>query len=313
MKICASLLLGFSMATILFTELYFSPLTLTVSFPTPANVRYVTIRWDDGRRLGNLLFNYAALRGIGAKNNLVPLLGDHFPPKSWFNLTAKFVSKRALPDSKFVKYEEHGRRACAYDDRVENLPWKTTKLYGFFQSWRYFSNIEKELREELTFDPNTRNTALTFIREHVPSEVKNNYTLVGIHVRRGDILLDSFRNYGYTTAPPSYFHNAMSYFVKKFSNVLFVIASDDIQWCKENIDSKKFHVIYSEGHADYIDLAILAQCNHFIVSVGSFGWWAAWLANGITIYYDKWPKEYSQLEYHVDKNHYFPHHWLPMS
>jgi len=34
-----------------------------------------------------------------------------------------------------------------------------------------------------------------------------------------------------------------------------------------------------------VDMCSLTKCNHSIITVGSFGWWAAWLANGLTIYY----------------------------
>ena len=310
LKIWFIALMIITLVTMIIVELKYSGTVQPI--PVPARNRFLTIHWDDGRRLGNILFNYAALRGIAERNNFIPLLEDHFPLKSWFNLSAEFMPKSKFSTQYYFQYEEFGRRACAYDNGIEKLPHKSTKLYGFFQSWRYFKNVEKQLHVELKFIPSIHDAAKNFINERIAA-AHSAYTLVGIHIRRGDILLDNFKNYGYTTPPVSYFHSSMHYFIKKLTRVVFIVASDDIKWCKENIDNKTFNVIFSEGLPDYMDLAILSMCKHTIVSVGSFGWWAAWLANGTTIYYEKWPKEYSQLEYHVDKNHYFPPHWLPMS
>ena len=80
-------------------------------------------------------------------------------------------------------------------------------------------------------------------------------------------------------------------------------------WAKRNLNFPD--VVFSEGHSAQLDLAILSLCNHTIVSTGSFGWWAGWLANGTVVYYSKWPRPFSPLEYQVNKNDYFPPHWIP--
>jgi len=58
---------------------------------------------------------------------------------------------------------------------------------------------------------------------------------------------------------------------------------------------------------------VLSSCDHVIVSAGSFGWWAAWLANGTTIYYDKWPRNGTTLSAVFDREDYYPPHWVPIS
>ena len=103
---------------------------------------------------------------------------------------------------------------------------------------------------------------------------------------------------------------ARKYFTDKYKNVLFIVCSDDIQWCKDNIVGG--NIVYSQTESDVIDLAILSHCNHTIMSTGSFGWWGAWLANGTTIYYSKWPRPVSVLEYMVTKHDFFIPEWIPM-
>ncbi|KAH3835789.1 hypothetical protein DPMN_109153 [Dreissena polymorpha] len=47
--------------------------------------------------------------------------------------------------------------------------------------------------------------------------------------------------------------------------------------------SNNWKVAFLEGNSDAVDMAVLSLCDHTIVSTGTFGWWAAWLAGGTTI------------------------------
>ncbi|XP_052280959.1 galactoside alpha-(1,2)-fucosyltransferase 1-like [Dreissena polymorpha] len=48
-------------------------------------------------------------------------------------------------------------------------------------------------------------------------------------------------------------------------------------------NSNNWKVAFLEGNSDAVDMAVLSLCDHTIVSTGTFGWWAAWLAGGTTI------------------------------
>ena len=37
----------------------------------------------------------------------------------------------------------------------------------------------------------------------------------------------------------------------------------------------------------YLDMAIVASCDTVIYSLGTFGWWAAWLSNKTVFYQDE--------------------------
>jgi hypothetical protein len=62
-----------------------------------------------------------------------------------------------------------------------------------------------------------------------------------------------------------------------------------------------------------VDLAILSHCrNGTIVSVGTFGWWIAWLANApMVVYYPGWPKPGSPLFNIFTRRDFVPPHWIP--
>lgn len=110
----------------------------------------------------------------------------------------------------------------------------------------------------------------------------------------------------------------MSYFVERFPRVQFIIASDDIKWCCQHLTVAMFNklntanvnITFSVKHNAAQDLALLARCNHTVVTTGSFSWWAAWLANGITIYYAKYPTRRTLLGNLYLKNDYYPPHWI---
>jgi hypothetical protein len=59
------------------------------------------------------------------------------------------------------------------------------------------------------------------------------------------------------------------------------------------------------------DFVVLSNCDHVITSVGTFGWWAAWIANGVTTYY-KWPVQpntYVGNQYNKDFTDFFYPNW----
>src|SRR5206468_3243249 len=112
---------------------------------------------------------------------------------------------------------------------------------------------------------------------------------------------------GYMSSNIDYLLRAANYFLSTFhpvfSNFVFVVCSDDVLWSKANlrsseiIDFRNFMrflsdaaevsdrdpnptviVAYSENKTAEEDMALLAMCNHTIMTVGTFGWWAGYLA-----------------------------------
>jgi len=104
--------------------------------------------------------------------------------------------------------------------------------------------------------------------------------------------------FSYTTPDERYFARAMRYFVHRFDRVQFSVDGD---WCRRNFAEfatglrHRVNVTYLTPRSRGEDFAIIASCEHVIVSTGTYGWWAAWLAHGITIYYADWPKNGSAL------------------
>ncbi|WAR31900.1 FUT1-like protein [Mya arenaria] len=105
---------------------------------------------------------------------------------------------------------------------------------------------------------------------------------VCVHVRRGDMLQEVAIKRGNLPTDPAYLKRSMDFFRNRFNNrtVNFVIISDDIKWCK--ISTSGPDVFYSPFQTDVLDFALMVCCDHVIVTMGTFGWWGAWLSGGIT-------------------------------
>jgi galactoside 2-L-fucosyltransferase 1/2 len=263
---------------------------------------------SDGRRLGNMLFCYASMLGIANYNNMTPVISKSSRLVDIFDVKIALTPDLSNTLGVYRAHEEYGRRGSAYDYTTRNLARVNTKLLGYYQSWKYLEGAESIVRDNLVFRDKYLKPAVQFLAAHpLPSA---EFIRVGIHIRRGDMIQEYYRNYGYVVPDAEYFRRAMQYYHQKYAYIQFVVCSDDIQWAELNIEGE--NVVFSKGNSDVVDLAILTLCNHTIVSVGSFGWWAAYFAHGDTVYYKDWPKEYSRLEYHVDKLAYFPPHWVPL-
>jgi galactoside 2-L-fucosyltransferase 1/2 len=63
--------------------------------------------------------------------------------------------------------------------------------------------------------------------------------------------------------------------------LLFLIVSDDLEWCREHLLDREDVVIASKNPAH--DLALLSLSNHSIIDYGTFGEWGALMAGGHTI------------------------------
>ncbi|KAF5283882.1 hypothetical protein FQA39_LY04702 [Lamprigera yunnana] len=118
-----------------------------------------------------------------------------------------------------------------------------------------------------------------------------NVTFVGMHYRGTDynkFLNITYRNY---RTPPDhkYYSKAMSYFIKKYPKVIFILITVDYGWAKNNYPSIKDNqkVVLNPNNGDDIkDFTTLAHCNHSILSYGTFGSTAALFNRGTTFVYN---------------------------
>lgn len=146
-------------------------------------------------------------------------------------------------------------------------------INGFWQNYLYCESIENKIRNCFQFKiPRNWNNKV------ILKEMQNSNS-VSIHIRRGDYLHSQFSDYN-VIKTMDYFNNAIAYIKKSINNPVFFIFSDDIEWCKKHFIGKEYvYVIGNTGKYSYLDMYMMSNCKHNIISNSTFSWWGAWLNN----------------------------------
>lgn len=143
-------------------------------------------------------------------------------------------------------------------------------LIGFFHNEQYFSDIESELRAELSLD----HIQLPPASLRTLDEILARPT-VALHVRRGDYL-----NIQATQCVDNdYYNNACTYLQERHADLEFLVFSDDVAWCKAHFIGKEFRFCDHPDEAGdpFHDLKLMTSCAHHIVMNSTYSWWGAWL------------------------------------
>ena len=110
------------------------------------------------------------------------------------------------------------------------------------------------------------------------NKIKNsNYVCVS--VRRGDFFNNQNAK-SFAVCTPDYYRMAKKKLEnKKLKNLTFFVFSDDIDWCKKELDFNGNNVIFvSQDMPVYETLRLMYTCKHFILSNSTFSWWGQFLS-----------------------------------
>ncbi|VDI83473.1 Hypothetical predicted protein [Mytilus galloprovincialis] len=244
-------------------------------------------------RLGNLMFQYASLFGIAKRNDMVLTIHEDDEITSVFdNLFALKLNNNSVCEHAQTWGE---MEPCLYDILAATIPSnRNVKQMSLLQSWKYFNHVEQAIKEQFRFNQkieskcqkmlNDAIIAFTSIHTKIPVE---KLQVVGIHIRRGDYLDKDKIAHGYQTADEEHIKKSINYFRSKFNYVLFLAYTSyywkDLLWREKHLVGSD--VVRMRVNSPEVDICVLSKCNHSIITVRSFGWWAACFANGTTIYY----------------------------
>ena len=215
-------------------------------------------------RFGNQLFQYASVYGIAKRRGF----DFSIPCNNNSTLSKVFDGIREIDDpQKFSNirrtFVEPSGFATVFVPEAFDVP-DDTNFWGYFQSPKYFDHCASDLREHLKIKSQFLETADEFVNT---SKIE-----CFIHVRRGDYATID----GGNCHPPvtvDYLKQAME--ASKCQR--FVVISDDIEWCRTNLNfADVVFSPFSERHFGY-DFALMTRCNAAIISNSSFSWWGAWL------------------------------------
>lgn len=200
------------------------------------------------------------------------------------------ILRRFLYNNPFVKFYEV--LDSKYNPEILNEK-KFCIISGYFQNEKYFKSISDEIIKDFSFP------AFSDDRNVQISEKMRKTNSVSIHVRRGDYCGNSLLEGIATT---DYYKNAIDYIVKHVENSVFFIFSDDIEWCKQNLNIQNEHyfINWNKGSKSFRDMQLMSLCKHNIIPNSSFSWWGAWLNQNkekIVIAPSKWVNDNSGLDF----------------
>lgn len=192
----------------------------------------------------------------------------------------------------------------------EGLNYKDVTIYkgknyfdGYWQSWKYIQEVNGEIQKDFVPQKPLSDKTLSFI-----AKIQNENS-VFMGVRRGDYLKHQ-KTYGSFSS--NYYKKAMAHITSKTESPIFYIFSDDIDWCKVNLDLGDFKVVYREAADqtdDFEELIAMTNFKHAIIVNSTFHWWAAWLIKNpakIICRPNKWFFDNTPIDI-------IPPDWIPIS
>ncbi|CAG5124571.1 unnamed protein product, partial [Candidula unifasciata] len=301
--------------------IYMSDWTYTVAYiNNKVPVHRPVVRWADHQhmldqsksrimitykgRLGNHMFEYATLMAMAHRYNMTPIISSDIAILDVFNVPT-LQGDTSLLRNPVVYIEE---RAAKYYPGIEKIdPRRDAYLVGYYQSWKYYDHIKQDLRDKhFVLHDSLQKAATEYIKNVLKERNLLGATVIGIHVRRGDFVRQRVK--GFTVAPIPYYYRAMAYFRKKYRHVLFIICTNDLVWAETNLDEGS-DIHYSHETDGALDLAIMINCDHMIITSGSYSWWAGYLVRGEVVYYLGFPQPNTKIGNETVKEDYYPPYW----
>ena len=241
-------------------------------------------------RMGNQMFQYAALVGIAKQCGFDFRIPDHskasyFNRKVGVNIITEYHELQhcfemlhcgdrygVIDGDEIELHESH--EFC--EELFKECPNHVT-LNGYFQSEKYFKNAEKLVRLDFRF------------KEHIIEEVEKHY-LEYLKDKPVSILVRDFNpEYDYPNCENNHV-NIPSEFYEKSIDILgrnrtYIICSNNIELTKKQKVFQGDNFIFNEVVPDdiykgHFDLCLMSMCQDFIISNSTFAWWGAWLGKG---------------------------------
>jgi hypothetical protein len=205
-------------------------------------------------RLGNQMFQYAALKGISKHKGY------------WYSVPKENVLNECCQRPETLSnqnYQSINEKKFEFDqDFFDNCP-DNVDIIGYFQSEKYFKHIEQEIRQDFTFYDIIYNKCAHYRKYNF-----SNSELISLHIRRTDYITDT----NFECLPIEYYFNALE--LLPSTNVM--VFSDDPNWCKSHFNNQRFTISLSKD--PYIDLCLMSMCDYHIIANSSYSWWGSWLS-----------------------------------
>ena len=267
------------------------------------------------------MFQYAALRGIAANRGfdwVIPPpeaggIGD-FGEENNYCMFDTFKMSHATKEHQGISNTQQWAvwKEFHFNEKLFNECPDNVNLDGYFQSEKYFKNIEKEIREDFIFQDEILNPCKEMI------DSLGDGRKIFLHIRRGDPKLQ----WAYVNLQNAHPLQTWDYYEKALAefpdDIPVIVFSDVIEWCREQEFFKPDRFILSESTDEFsdgqrvpwTDLCLMSLCTDAIVANSSFSWWGAWLMENKdkkVIAPKKW---FGEQFSHYDMSNLIPEGWI---
>jgi len=271
--------------------------------------------------LGNQLFQYAAARSqadrLGTDLFFDISSYDQDPARQYelnvFNIRGRVLlhksSSRGLMQSlqRFIllkNIKSFKEQSFRFDPQLETTSsgsWMT----GYFQSEKYFSINQEQIRKDLTLKG-----PLSELTSGLATKIRASQSAVCLHIRRGDYVSNPNANSFHGVIPIQYYNQAVETIKKSYPDLHLFLFSDDPDWVGANLNFGVPQTVMKANPPErgVEDLYLMSLCQHHIIANSSFSWWGAWLAqakNQIVIAPKRW-----FLTGEVDDSDLIPEKWI---
>ena len=270
-------------------------------------------------RLGNQMFQFAALKGISKNrgfNYCLPpsdLYTEHTNVQQYDAEVAagKAMHQLFLPfklsntSDLNCQYLDRDRPTApesgfTFDENLYNRVPDWVNIQGFFQSWKYFDNIKEEIRGDFEFKD--------FIQDPCKEMMSQfDEPPISLHIRRTDYVT----NPNHTALGMEYYEKALKEVPTVYDSCTLpvLVFSDDPDWCKEQELFADNRFMIAEDNSGWTDMCLMTMCSYHIIANSSFSWWGAWLADSKKVIAPSGWFAGSNLE-HLDTKDLIPEEWV---
>lgn len=277
--------------------------------------------------LGNQMFQYALylqLKSLGREVKIDDVAGfaedkQRMPALSPFGIAYERPTegelRRMLDSSPLLWHKARrklfGRHKKSYFEErklfiPEVLTWDDIYLEGYWQTEKYFRQVEEQVRKAYDTDKlaaylgqsgcwgtGGANRACKAVKSYL--EEINNTCSVSLHVRRGDYLTPENQALFGGICTDVYYREGMRRMRERYPGCRFFLFTNDREWAARQFAADGSKSVPTEAFAgdmisditwidlpgvgdnDYAEFVLMSRCKHHILANSSFSWWASYL------------------------------------
>jgi hypothetical protein len=241
------------------------------------------IFFRESGRLGNQIFQYAALKTLCQNKEKLVLLGFEEFQEVFEKVDAKIINRSSskleklfyfhilelFPENALFNkiHESNHSKSPGIIYRSGLLKGLTFVQTSYFQSESLFSTA---IVNSLSINQKFLSAAQSLL-----SSILKGRTPVFVHIRRGDYMYWPSREYP-AILPAAYYKKCIRIIQTKITNAFFIFTSDDPFYVKDVFGNmENSYISYGSSLEDF---ALMTQCQSGILSASSFSWWAAYFS-----------------------------------